>query len=57
MKRLIVSVFVATLLVAGATAQKADYDPVKAPYGHGQDSISCRENLSLMQTAAKAEAY
>ncbi len=57
MKRLIVSVFVSTLLVAGATAQKADYDPVKAPYGHGQDSISCRENLSLMQTAAKAEAY
>ncbi len=47
----------AFLLVAGASAQKADYDPVNSPYGHGEDSISCRENLSLMQTAAKAEAY
>ena len=57
MKRLLLSAFVAALLIAGVSAQKAGYDPVKAPFGHGQDSISCRENLSLMQTSAKAEAY
>jgi len=57
MKKILVSGFMAFLLVAGASAQKADYDPVNSPYGHGEDSISCRENLSLMQTAAKAEAY
>ena len=57
MKRFLVSGFVAFLLIAGASAQKAGYDPVKAPFGHGQDSVTCRENLSLMQTAAKAEAY
>ncbi len=57
MKRLLLSGFVAALLIAGVSAQKAGYDPVKAPFGHGQDSISCRENLSLMQTSAKAEAY
>lgn len=57
MKKILVSGFMAFLLVAGASAQKAGYDPVNSPYGHGEDSISCRENLSLMQTAAKAEAY
>ena len=57
MKKLLVIGFAAFLLIVGANAQNADYDPVKAPFGHGQDSISCRENLSLMQTAAKAEAY
>jgi tetratricopeptide (TPR) repeat protein len=57
MKKLLLSGLVATLMVVGINAQKAGYDPVKAPFGHGQDSISCRENLSLMQTSAKAEAY
>lgn len=44
-------------LIAGASAQKAGYDPVNAPFGHGEDSVQCRVNLSLMQTSAKAEAY
>jgi tetratricopeptide (TPR) repeat protein len=57
MKKLLLSGFAALLLVAGASAQEAGYDPVNAPFGHGEDSIRCRENLSLMQTAAKAEAY
>ncbi len=57
MKKILLSGFAALLLVAGASAQEAGYDPVNAPYGHGEDSIRCRENLSLMQTAAKAEAY
>ncbi|HAC72909.1 MAG TPA: hypothetical protein DDW74_06580, partial [Porphyromonadaceae bacterium] len=38
-------------------AQKAGYDPVKAPFGHGEDSVKCRMNLSLMTTSAKAENY
>lgn len=57
MNKVLLSGFVAAILVVGASAQKAGYDPVKAPFGHGQDSINCRENLSLMQTSAKAEAY
>ncbi len=57
MKKFLVSGIMVFLLAAGASAQNTDYDPVKAPYGHGEDSVSCRENLSLMQTAAKAEAY
>ncbi|HCB88047.1 MAG TPA: hypothetical protein DEP71_02005, partial [Porphyromonadaceae bacterium] len=39
------------------SAQKAGYDPVKAPFGHGEDSVKCRMNLSLMTTSAKAENY
>lgn len=57
MKKLLLSGLVATLVVMGVSAQDADYDPVKAPFGHGQDSIDCRVNLSLMQTSSKAEAY
>lgn len=57
MKKLLLSGFVAIITIVGAGAQKAGYDPVKAPFGHGQDSIDCRQNLSLMQTSAKAEAY
>lgn len=57
MKKLLLTGLVAVAMIAGAKAQKADYDPVNAPFGHGQDSIQCRVNLSLMQTAAKAEAY
>ena len=57
MKKLLVSGLMATFMVVGASAQKAGYDPVKSPFGHGQDSINCRENLSLMQTSAKAEAF
>lgn len=57
MKKLLLSGFVAIAVVVGVNAQKAGYDPVNAPFGHGQDSIDCRLNLSLMQTSAKAEAY
>src|SRR5690554_6022591 len=57
MKKLLLSGLMATFMVVGVSAQKAGYDPVNSPYGSGQDSISCRENLSLMQTSAKAEAY
>lgn len=57
MKKLLLSGFVAIAMVVGVNAQKAGYDPVNAPFGHGQDSIDCRVNLSLMQTSVKAEAY
>jgi tetratricopeptide (TPR) repeat protein len=57
MKKFILAIiFMATAFV-GVNAQKEGYDPVKAPFGHGQDSINCRMNLSLMTTAAKAENY
>ncbi|MCE5204905.1 MAG: hypothetical protein LLF80_02195 [Porphyromonadaceae bacterium] len=57
MKNLLLSGFLAIAMVVGVNAQKPGYDPVKAPFGHGQDSVNCRLNLSLMQTSAKAEAY
>ncbi|WP_294082290.1 tetratricopeptide repeat protein [Proteiniphilum sp. UBA5384] len=57
MRKLLLSGLVAMFVVAAATAQKPGYDPVKAPYGHGEDSVNCRLNLSLMQTSAKAEDY
>jgi|SRR5690554_208502 len=57
MRKLILSGIMAIVLVAGVSAQKAGYDPVNAPFGHGEDSVQCRINLSLMQTSAKAEAY
>ncbi|NLZ96044.1 MAG: hypothetical protein GX921_09520 [Bacteroidales bacterium] len=56
MKKFILAVFTATIFF-GVNAQKADYDPVNAPYGHGQDSVKCLTSLSLMSTAAKAENY
>lgn len=56
MKKFILAIFAATMFL-GVNAQKADYDPVNAPYGHGQDSVKCITNLSLMSTAAKAENY
>lgn len=57
MRKLLLSGLVAIVVVAAASAQKPGYDPVKAPYGHGEDSVNCRLNLSLMQTSAKAEDY
>ncbi len=57
MKKFILAIIFATTAIVGVNAQKADYDPVNAPFGHGQDSINCRTNLSLMTTAAKAENY
>ena len=57
MKKFILAIVLATFTLVGMNAQKAGYDPVKAPFGHGQDSINCRMNLSLMTTAAKAENY
>ena len=57
MRKLVLSGIMAIVLVAGVSAQKAGYDPVNAPFGHGEDSVQCRINLSLMQTSAKAEAY
>lgn len=57
MKKLLLSGFLAIATIAGLSAQKAGYDPVKAPFGHGEDSVKCRMNLSLMTTSAKAENY
>ena len=57
MRKLLLSGFLALATVAGLSAQKAGYDPVKAPFGHGEDSVKCRMNLSLMSTSAKAENY
>lgn len=57
MKKLLLTGLMAIAMIAAASAQKAGYDPVNAPYGHGEDSVQCRQNLSLMQTSAKAEAY
>ena len=57
MRKLLLSGFLALATVAGLSAQKAGYDPVKAPFGHGEDSVKCRMNLSLMTTSAKAENY
>ncbi len=57
MKKFILAIVLATSTLVGVSAQKAGYDPVNAPFGHGQDSINCRMNLSLMTTAAKAENY
>ncbi len=57
MKKFILTIIFVATAVVGVNAQKADYDPVNAPYGHGQDSVKCITNLSLMSTAAKAESY
>lgn len=57
MKKIVLSGFLALATIMGIEAQKAGYDPVKAPFGHGEDSVNCRVNLSLMSTAAKAESY
>ncbi len=57
MKKILLSGIIALATIAGISAQQASYDPVKAPYGHGEDSVKCRQNLSLMQTSAKAENY
>ena len=57
MKKFILAIVIMATAIVGVNAQKAGYDPVKAPFGHGQDSINCRMNLSLMTTAAKAENY
>lgn len=57
MRKLILLGLVAFGIAAAASAQKTGYDPVNAPYGHGEDSVNCRLNLSLMQTSAKAEDY
>ena len=57
MRKLLLSGLVAIVVVTAASAQKPGYDPVKAPFGLGEDSVTCRQNLSLMQTSAKAEDY
>lgn len=57
MRKLLLTGFLAIAIIAGASAQIAGYDHVNAPFGHGEDSVSCRINLSLMQTAAKAESF
>ncbi len=57
MKKLLLIGFLAIAAVLSINAQKAGYDPVKAPFGHGEDSVRCRMNLSLMSTSAKAENY
>lgn len=57
MKKLVLSGFLAIVAIAGMNAQKTGYDPVKAPWGHGQDSVKCRENMSLLSTSCNAENY
>jgi tetratricopeptide (TPR) repeat protein len=57
MRKLLLTGFLAIAVIVGAKAQVAGYDQAKAPFGHGEDSVACRVNLSLMQTAAKAESY
>lgn len=57
MKKLLLATFFALGSIIAVNAQKAGYDPVNAPYGHGEDSVKCRMNLSLMSTSAKAENY
>ncbi|HBT85163.1 MAG: hypothetical protein PHO13_01935 [Fermentimonas sp.] len=57
MRKILLTGLLAIGMIAGVSAQKAGYDPVNAPFGHGEDSVNCRVNLSLMQTAAKAEAF
>lgn len=57
MKKIVLSAFLVLATMVGVKAQKAGYDPVNAPYGHGEDSVKCLINLSLMSTAAKAEVY
>lgn len=57
MRKLLFSGFLAIAMIVGVNAQKAGYDHLNAPFGHGEDSVKCRVNLSLMQTAAKAESY
>ena len=57
MKKLLLSSFFAIAAIVAVNAQKAGYDPVNAPFGHGEDSVKCRMNLSLMSTSAKAENY
>lgn len=57
MKKLLLSGLFLVALIFCVNAQKAGYDPINAPFGHGEDSVRCRENLSLMQTSANAGDY
>lgn len=57
MKKLLLSGILMLAALLTVNAQKAGYDPVNAPYGHGEDSVKCRMNLSLMSVSAKAENY
>lgn len=57
MKKLLLTGFFALSTMLVINAQKAGYDPVNAPFGHGEDSVKCRMNLSLMSTSAKAENF
>ncbi len=57
MKKLLLSGLFVVAFVLGASAQKAGYDPVNAPFGHGEDSVKCLQNLSLTQTSVNAGEY
>ncbi len=57
MKKLLLTGFFALATMFAINAQKAGYDPINAPFGHGEDSVKCRMNLSLMSTSAKAENF
>lgn len=57
MKRLALTLFLTIGFLFGMNAQNGLEDPVNAPFGHGEDSVKCRMNLSLMQTSVKAKAY
>jgi tetratricopeptide (TPR) repeat protein len=56
MKKLLLSCLLAIVAIGIASAQKPGYDP-KVPYGHGEDSVKCLMNLSLLQTSVKASAF
>lgn len=57
MKKFFLLGFFISSIIVGLYAQKTGYDPINAPYGHGQDSTECLQNLSLMQTSCKAEDF
>lgn len=57
MKKLLLSGLFVVAFALGVSAQKAGYDPANAPFGHGEDSVKCLQNLSLTQTSVNAGDY
>lgn len=57
MKKLLLSGLFVVVFALGVSAQKDGYDPVKAPFGQGEDSVKCLQNLSLTQTSVNAGDY
>ena len=57
MKGLKCIIFSATLLASSLVALAQTGIASGTPYGSGQDSIRCRENISLFSTYVKSESY